>query len=67
LEHDRIHVEKACDAITLALEEAGRDEITFDTREHPYIWDEVAELSRRVGYEARLGGGFLTVRRTPSP
>jgi nucleoside-diphosphate-sugar epimerase len=66
LERDRIHVEEACDAIKLALEEAGRDEITFDTREHPYIWDEVAELARRVGYEARLGGGFLTVRRKPS-
>ncbi len=63
LERDRIRVEEACDAIRLAIEEAGRNEITFDTRESPYIWDEVAELARRVGYEAKLGGGFLTVRR----
>src|SRR5580658_649548 len=33
------------------------------TREHPYIWEEVAELARKVGYEAKLGVGFLTVRR----
>jgi hypothetical protein len=63
MERERIRVEEACDAIKVALEEAERDEITFDTTEHPHIWDEVAELARKVGYEAKLGGGALTVRR----
>ena len=67
MERDRIRVEEACDAIKVALEEAERDEITFDTTEHRYIWDEVAELARRVGYEVKLGGGFLTVRRRIPP
>jgi hypothetical protein len=65
IERDRIRVEEACDAIKVALEEAERDEITFDTTANRHIWDEVAELARRVGYDATLGGGALTVRRKP--
>jgi hypothetical protein len=63
LERDNIWVEEACDAITLALEEAERDEIVFTTEVHPQIWEEVAERARKVGYEAKLAGRTLTVRR----
>jgi hypothetical protein len=73
LERDRIHVgeERATPSRSLSKRRAEtRSRSTpgsTRTREHPYIWDEVAELARRFSYEARLGGGFLTVRRRPSP
>jgi hypothetical protein len=67
-ERENIHIEELCDAIQLALEEAERDEVTFDGGEvgGSFVLEEVRDRARAAGYVAELAGGVLCVKkRTP--
>jgi hypothetical protein len=66
-ERENIRIEEMCDAIKLALEEAERDDVVFNTSTSGglFVLEEVRDRARAVGYVAELSGGVLTVKKKP--
>ena len=66
-ERENIRIEELCDAITLALEEAEREEVSFDAGEAGgvSVLEDVRGRARAAGYVAAISGGVLTVRKKP--
>jgi hypothetical protein len=61
-ERENIRIEEICDAIKLALEEAERDEIVFDSG-GVFVLEEVRDRARAAGYVADVSGGVLAVKK----
>jgi hypothetical protein len=66
-ERENIRIEEMCDAIKLALEEAEREEVTFDAGASGglFVLEEVRDRALAVGYVADVSGGVLTVKKKP--
>ena len=66
-QREDIRIEEMCDAVTVALEEGEREEVTFEASASGglFVLEEVRDRARAVGYLAEVSGGVFTLKKKP--